>query len=124
MSILLNIKNVRTLVSPTGTHDPLVQALYVRQYHKTLVSLYQLYQKLLNESPKLAESSGFAQAFKIVSELPSSVQKQVFIYPSARFWLDVAWDLVRRRSHILFPDMHIRTHLDAFWKCVLAASTI
>jgi len=124
MSVTLNPETVRVFVSPTGSDDPLVRALYIKQHHRTLVSLSRLYKKLKAESPDLAERSGFAQAFDILSGYPQSIQKIVLEYPSMRFWLDVAWDLVRRESHIRFPEMHVQMHLEEFSRFALAAVVI
>jgi HEXXH motif-containing protein len=124
MKVTITSDTIKTLVSPTGKNSPLVHALYTRQYQKTLVSLYQLKRVLLSEAPLLADEAGFTSAINILSTFLPSTQQRVLEYPSSAFWIDVAWDLIARKSHILFPEMHTRMHLEEFWRFVLAASLI
>ena len=121
MSIALDLTTVQRLVSPTGNKDPLVQALYKKQYQRNLVSLVQLSQKLFAEAPQLAEDSGFAKAFTILKTVPVFRQKRILGYPGAGFWVDVAWNLIHRQSHLRFPQMHIYQHLEEFSRFALAA---
>jgi HEXXH motif-containing protein len=116
----LDLDTIRTLASPTGD-IPLVTALLLKQYQKTLMSLYQLHQTLLDEAPELVNSAGFIQAFEVLREVPAPAQEAVLAYPTIRVWLDTAWNLVRRQSHLRFPEMHVRMHLEEFGRIVLAA---
>src|SRR5215472_4965876 len=111
MSINLNLETIQELVLPSKENDPLVHAIYTRQYNRTLVRLHQLHQRIQTETPQLAQDSGFSYAIEVLSTFPSSIQKKILHYPAASFWLDVAWDLVHRHAHIRFPQMHIYQHL-------------
>lgn len=121
-NVVLNTTNIQTLVSPAGKDDLLIRALYLNQYRMTMMSLFRLYEQLLAEAPDLVKRTKFAQAIETLSTLPIALQKQVIEYSSLSFWMEVAWDLVNRRSHILFPEMHISFHLQDFWRFVLAAA--
>lgn len=118
----LSSSTVQTLVSPQGKDDNLARALYSNQYHMTLMSLYQLYKLLRIETPELVKHTRFDEAITQLGTLPSPLQKALLKYPTTSFWIDVAWDLVNRRSHILFPEMHMSMHLQDFWRFVLAAA--
>jgi HEXXH motif-containing protein len=120
MVVRLDLETIRTLASPTGDTS-LVTALSLKQYHKTLVSLHQLNQKLLDEAPELVKTAGFIQAFEVLRAVHPPAQEAVLAYPSVRIWLDTAWSLARRQSHIRFPEMHVRMHLEEFGRVVLAA---
>jgi HEXXH motif-containing protein len=121
-SVLLDTTSIQTLVSPTGKDHQLIRALYLNQYHMTMMSLFRLYEQLLAETPELAKRTDFGRAIETLSTFPTALQRQVIEYPSLSFWVDVAWDMVNRRSHILFPEMHISFHLQDFWRFVLAAA--
>jgi HEXXH motif-containing protein len=120
MDISLNMETIRTLASPTGD-SLLVNALYLKQYHKILVSLHQLRQKLLVEASDLADRTGFNESYHTLGALPASTQKAILSYPSVACWLNTAWSLVRRQSHLRFPEMHAQMHLEEFGRIVLAA---
>lgn len=120
MPVRLDLETIRTLVSPTGD-TPLITALLLKQYHKTLVSLHQLHQKLLDEAPELVKTAGFIQAFEALRAVHAPAQEAVLAYPSVRIWLDTAWSLARRQSHVRFPEMHVRMHVEEFGRVVLAA---
>ena len=120
MAVKLDVETIRTLASPTGD-TPLVRALALKQYHKTLVSLHQLHQKLLNEAPELVKTTGFIQVFEVLRGVHPPAQEAVLAYPSVRIWLDTARSLARRQSHVRFPEMHVRMHLEEFGRVVLAA---
>ena len=121
MTVSLDLDTVKTLALPTG-NTPLVRALYLKRYHKTLVILQQLHQKLGAEAPDLVEQTGFAELFTILSTFPAAAQKAILTYPAAVFWAERAWNLARRQSHIRFPEMHMQTHLEEFGRIVLAAA--
>src|SRR5262245_8059802 len=122
MSINLDLSTIQSLISPTGGNDPLVQAIFTRQYNRVLVLLHQLHQRLQTESPQVLQDSGFSRAITVLGTFPTAVQKKVLHYPTFSFWLDVAIDLVRRRSNLFFPEMHIRQHLQELWRFVLVAA--
>lgn len=121
MKISLGQEAISSLISPKGSNDSLVQALQIRQYQKTLAWLSQIKRQLVAESEELVVRTGFIEAFTILSNVPRHVQKIVLSYPSVGFWLDVAWDLISRQSHIRFPEMHVQMHLEEFWRIALAA---
>lgn len=75
----------------------------------------------MEEAPAVAEEAGFFRAVEALSSYGSTTQRQVMGYPSAAYWLDVAWNLVHRRAHEHFPEMHFRMHLEEFWRFPLAA---
>lgn len=120
MPVRLDLETIRTLVSPTGD-TPLITALLLKQYHKTLMSLHQLHQKLLDEAPDLVKTAGFIQAYEVLKPVRAAAQEAVLGYPSVKVWLDTAWSLARRQSHVRFPEMHMRMHLEEFGRVVLAA---
>jgi len=121
MKIDLDINTVKNLVSPTGASDPLVKVIYLAEYHKTLLRLSNLSQKLQSESPKLIDNyTNFSQSFELVKLFSKNAQRKILRYPSFSVWLDTAWQLVNRKAHILFPEMHIKFHLESFPKFILA----
>jgi HEXXH motif-containing protein len=121
MKIELDINTIKNLVSPTGASDPLVKVIYLAEYHRTLLRLSNLYQKLQSESPKLIDNyTNFSQSFELVKSFSKNAQRKILRYPSFSVWLDTAWQLVNRKAHILFPEMHIKFHLESFSKFLLA----
>jgi len=121
MKIELDINTVKNLVSPTGASDPLVKVIYLAEYHRTLLRLSNLSQKLQSESPKLIDNyTNFSQSFELVKSFSKNAQRKILRYPSFSVWLDTAWQLVNRKAHILFPEMHIKFHLESFTKFLLA----
>ena len=121
-NVSLNVETVRTLVSPCG--DALVLGLHKKRYQRTLLGICRIHERLLDEAHEVAETTGFAAAFDLLRSYPPAEQEQVLSYPSIAFWVDVAEDLLRRESHVRFPEMHFSTHLEAFWRIVLAVSTV
>lgn len=121
MKIDLDINTVKNLVSPTGASDPLVKVIYLAEYHKTLLRLSNISQKLQSESPKLIHGlTNFSQFFELIKSFSKNAQRKILRYPSFSVWLDTAWQLVNRKAHILFPEMHIKFHLESFPKFLLA----
>ncbi|MFB8798408.1 MAG: HEXXH motif-containing putative peptide modification protein [Microcoleus sp.] len=121
MKIELDINTVKNLVSPTGASDPLVKVIYLAEYHRTLLRLSNLSQKLQSESPKLIDGlTNFSQSFELVKSFSKNAQRKILRHPSFSVWLDTAWQLVNRKAHILFPEMHIKFHLESFPKFLLA----
>jgi HEXXH motif-containing protein len=121
MKIELDINTVKNLVSPTGASDPLVKVIYLAEYHRTLLRLSNLSQKLQSESPKLIDNyTNFSQSFELIKSFSKNAQRKILRYPSFSVWLDTAWQLVNRKAHILFPEMHIKFHLESFPKFLLA----
>ncbi|MCC3602089.1 MAG: hypothetical protein JGK24_02335 [Microcoleus sp. PH2017_29_MFU_D_A] len=121
MKIELDINSIKNLVSPTGASDPLVKVIYLAEYHRTLLRLSNLSQKLQSESPKLIDNyTNFSQSFELVKSFSKNSQRKILRYPSFSVWLDTAWQLVNRKAHILFPEMHIKFHLESFPKFLLA----
>ncbi|MCC3489061.1 MAG: hypothetical protein JGK03_00750 [Microcoleus sp. PH2017_25_DOB_D_A] len=121
MKIELDINTIKNLVSPTGASDPLVKVIYLAEYHRTLLRLSNLCQKLQSESPKLIDDlTNFCQSFELVKSFSKNAQRKILRYPSFSVWLDTAWQLVNRKAHILFPEMHIKFHLESFSKFLLA----
>ncbi len=121
MKIELDINTVKNLVSPTGASDPLVKVIYLAEYHRTLLRLSNLSQKMQSESPKLIDNyTNFSQSFELVKSFSKNAQRKILRYPSFSVWLDTAWELVNRKAHILFPEMHIKFHLESFPKFLLA----
>lgn len=117
----LNNQTVSTLVSPQGQGHPLVRSLYGLQQQKALINLIRLQRKLKEEAPTVAEEAGFFRAVEALSGYDSTAQRRVMGYPSAAYWLDVAWNLMHRQAHRHFPEMHFRMHLEEFWRFPLAA---
>src|SRR6202165_601201 len=120
--LALNSETVRFLVSPSG--DDFVRALHRKRYQRTLLGISQIQKRLLNEAGELFENTGFAEAFELLRRYPAQAQEQVLSYPSVAFWVDVAEDLLRREAHVRFPETHFATHLESFWRVVLAVSSI
>ena len=120
MKIELDINTIKNLVSPTGASDPLVKVIYLAEYHRTLLRLSNLNQKLQSESPDLINRTKFYQFFELIKSFSKNAQRKILRYPSFSVWLDTAWQLVNRKAHILFPEMHIKFHLASFPKFVLA----
>ncbi|MEG4308302.1 MULTISPECIES: aKG-HExxH-type peptide beta-hydroxylase [unclassified Microcoleus] len=121
MKIELDINTIKNLVSPTGASDPLVKVIYLAEYHRTLLRLSNLSQKLQSESPKLIDGlTNFSQSFELIKAFSKNAQRKILRYPSFSVWLDTAWQLVNQKAHILFPEMHIKFHLEFFPKFILA----
>jgi HEXXH motif-containing protein len=118
--IILDAAGVRRFVSPTGGDDPIVLALRRRQYLRTVRGLAATHDKLLEDCPDLALRTGFSDVLSYVGSSPSRVQQQVLGYPTVAFWVDVVLDLLERRAHVMFPDLHIQTHLESFGRVGLA----
>lgn len=121
-SVSLDSTSVRTLTSPCN--DYLVIALQKKSYQRMLLRLWGINRRLLTEAPDLAESSGFTDAFSLLCTYPGFIQQAVLSYPSVAFWVDVSEDLLRRQAHVKFPEMHVGTHLESFWRTALAASAM
>src|SRR5947207_1379280 len=102
-NISLNLDTVRTLVSPRG--DALVRALQKKRYQRTLLGLSRINERLFIEAPDLVQDTGFGPAFDHLRTFQPVVQEQVLSYPSIAFWVDVAEELLRRESHLRFPEM-------------------
>lgn len=121
MSIKLDTNTVKKLASPTGASEPLVQAIFLAEYQKILLRLANLYQKFQSESPDLLFTyTDFSESFELVKSFSKEAQKKILSYPSFSCWLDTAWKLTNRKAHILFPEMHIKFHLEDFKKFILA----
>lgn len=120
MSVVLDERTIKTLVVPAG-NAPLIRALYKAQYQKSLLNLHQLHRKLCDDSPDLARRTNFAGAFEELSNTPADAQQIVLSYPSLGFWLDVAWELIRRQAHTQPDALPMETHLIDFGRFVLAA---
>ncbi|WP_159297698.1 aKG-HExxH-type peptide beta-hydroxylase [Microcystis aeruginosa] len=121
MTIKLDIDTVKNLVSPTGTSDPLIKAIFLTEYHRTLLRFTNLYQQLQLESANLINvDTNFSQYFELVKSFSKNAQKKILWYPSFSIWLDTAWQLINRKAHLLFPEMHIKFHLESFQKFLLA----
>ena len=121
MKIDLDINTIKNLISPTGASDPLVKVIYLAEYHRTLLRLSNLSQKLQSESPKLIDNyTNFSKSFELIKSFSKNAQRKILRYPSFSVWLDTAWQLVNRKAHILFPEMHIKFHLESFPKFLLA----
>jgi hypothetical protein len=120
----INLTTVHSLVTPRGMQDSLVQLLYVKREQKVFVNLARLLQKIEQESPTLIESVGFNYAIQKLMSYPINIQKQVLRYSSVRWWIEVAWGLVYKHAHLQFPEMHIKMHLQDFWRIPLACALI
>lgn len=120
--IILDSESINRFISPTGGDDPVVLALRRKQYARTLRGLKAVHDKLLDENPDLGVGTGFSDAFSYLSSTAQSIQQRVLDYPTVAFWVDVALDLLQRRAHINFPELHIRTHLESFGHAGLAAA--
>jgi HEXXH motif-containing protein len=119
--IKLDTNTIKTLVSPTGASDPLVRAIFLTEYHRTLLRFNNLYKQLQLESTNLVDNlTNFSQSFDLVKSFSRKAQKNILGYPSFSVWLDTAWQLVNRKAHLLFPEMHIEYHLESFQKFILA----
>lgn len=121
---VLHAEAVRSLVTPAGENDPIVQALRKKQYFRTVRGLAAIRDALISESPDLASRTGFTEAFKLVSTIPANLQQQILGYPAVAFWVDVGLDLLRRRAHIKFPELHIEAHLESFGRAGIAAAML
>jgi HEXXH motif-containing protein len=121
MKVVLDPEAIQRLAVPSGEADPLVRAVYTRRYNVLLLQLFQVSQRLASEAPELAEKTGFTQAFAALQACPPAVQRELIEYPTTAFWIHVASKLIERQTHVLFPEMHIRTHLEDFGRFALAA---
>lgn len=118
----LDTATVRTLVRPAG--DALVGAIFLKRYERIVAGLVRLERTLAAEAPELVARTRWTSAMAFFRTTSAAVQRAVLGYPSAAFWLDVAEDLVRRESHIRFPEMHMRTHLLNFHRHAIAAARL
>lgn len=124
MTITLDTTTVQSLVNSRGIHDSLVNVLYIKREQKVLVNLVRLLQKLEQESPDLVARVRLRDAIQQLMKFPAHVQKQVLRYSSVRFWVEVAWGLVYKHAHLKFPEMHIETHLQDFWRIPMACALL
>lgn len=119
--MLLDADAVRRLLIPSG-NDPIVSVLRAKQYERTIVTLAAIRGSLLADAPSLMEQTGFLDALQFISEAPAAVQSHILSYPSVAFWIDVCAELLRRRAHTRFPDLHLATHLESFGTISLAVA--
>ncbi|MCO6006846.1 hypothetical protein NE236_17815 [Actinoallomurus purpureus] len=68
-------------------------------------------ERLAAEAPGRLEESGFTAAYEAVCSAPGDTQQRVLGHPSAAFWTEGAWDLLRRHAHERFPEVHLIPHL-------------
>ncbi|MEA5417689.1 HEXXH motif-containing putative peptide modification protein [Spirulina sp. CCNP1310] len=120
MAIKLDTDTVKKLVSPTGSSDPLINAIFLTEYHRTLLRFTNFYQQLQSEFPSLNHDTNFSQYFELVKSFSKATQKKVLGHPSFSAWLDTAWRLINQKDHFLFPGIHIKVHLESFQKFLLA----
>lgn len=111
---------IRRFVNPTGADDPIVLALRRRQYLRTVRGLAASHDKLLEDCSDLASRTGFSDVLDYIGSSPTLVQHRVLGYPTVAFWVDVVLDLIQRRAHINFPELHIQTHLESFGRVGVA----
>lgn len=123
MTPILDQTTVRTLVASTGD-SPLVRGLYDAQYHKTLLQLHHLRQKLLTYYPTATHRTGFTDAYQALASIDAMSQRRLMTYPSFGFWIDLAWEYLQedKRSDYFYPQLQL--HLQEFWRFVLAAKII
>jgi len=121
MKFILDEENVRDVISPGGISDQLNVALRAKAYHKSLLKLQILKQTLEADCHTVLDECGFTAALDTLKATPTAVQRRVLGYPSFDYWLDVSWELVRRRSHIRHPELHFAIHLSDLWRYVASA---
>ncbi|GAA3647439.1 hypothetical protein GCM10022224_007850 [Nonomuraea antimicrobica] len=117
MTPRLDATTIAKFARPGGWTDT-TRAVFAARYLNTLVGVRRLAESL--PEPVLA-ASGFPGCLAALTEAPAPVQRRVLGHPSAAFWVDVAWDLVRRRAHERFPDVHLIPHLREFARLACAA---
>lgn len=120
--ITLDDQSVRTVVTPTN--DAIVHALFLKRYERVAAGYVRLQRTLSAQTPELVARTGWHAAVDFLRQTPPEIQRTVLGYPSAVFWLDVAEELVRRESHLRFPEMHIRLHLQCFHRFAVAAARL
>jgi HEXXH motif-containing protein len=123
MTAILDQHTIHTLISITGD-SLLVRGLYDAQYHKTLLQLHHLRQKLLIDYPAVADRTGFTDAYQALASIDPMSQRTLLTYPSFGFWIDLAWEQLQedKRSSQFHPQLQL--HLQEFWRFVLAAKII
>ncbi|MEV0232086.1 HEXXH motif-containing putative peptide modification protein [Nonomuraea sp. NPDC050786] len=117
MTPRLDQSTIAAFARPGGWTET-TQAVFAARYLHTLVGVRRL--AALLPEPVLA-ASGFSGCLRALTEAPAPVQRRVLGHPSVAFWNDVAWDLLRRRAHERFPDVHLIPHLREFARPACAA---
>ncbi len=124
MAVRLDVNTVQSLITPAGSPDDLVKAVFQKEYQASLIRLIELKKILEAESADLAQQTQFGSAVSILATMPSDIQRAVIGYPTTGLWIDVAWNLILRKAHQLFPDLHLRSHLQEFWRWVIAVAIL
>ncbi|MEO3807981.1 HEXXH motif-containing putative peptide modification protein [Sphaerisporangium sp. B11E5] len=120
MTARLDTSTIASLVTPRGWTEE-NRAIFAARYYNTLLGVRRLRDLLAECCPESLAESGFEDAFAALSSAPAPAQHKVLGHPSGGFWVDVAWNLVRRRAHERFPRMHVVPHLQEFTRFALAA---
>jgi HEXXH motif-containing protein len=121
MTVRLDAVAVAALAAPTGPADPVVRALFDGRRAQTIAGLRYLADRLGAEAPDLVGHTGLAESIAALAATSSAAQERVFAHPASAFWIDVAWDLIRRQAHRRHPEMHVRAHLEDLGRFALAA---
>jgi len=109
----LDPTTIASFATPTGWTET-TRALFAARYFHTLVGIRRLATLLTDHVPGHLAESGFSANLEMLASAPTDVQKRVLGHPSAAFWVDVAWNLVNRRAHEHFPELHLVSHLREF----------
>lgn len=123
MSPRLDTTTVTTLARITGWTG-VTEAIFTARYYSTLVGIRQVNRLLQEQAPDVLDRTGFVESIDLLSAAPAHAQQRVLRHPSTAFWVDVAWDLIRRRAHLRFPEVHLVPHLREFSRFAVAASLL
>ncbi|GII75781.1 hypothetical protein Sru01_07630 [Sphaerisporangium rufum] len=123
MTVRLDTTTIASFAAPAGRTGP-NRAVFAARYYDTLVGLRRLRDLLADARPDCLAESGYAEHLAVLSTAPGPVQRRVLGHPSAGFWVDVAWSLVRRRAHERFPGMHLVPHLREFARFAASAAVL
>lgn len=120
MKAHLDTSKIRELASPAGV-TALATAVYAHRYQQILTRFIRMRKAVEEDSPALASSASLVSNFEILRQSSPHTQRRVLGHPAASMWVNVAEDLIRRRSHVLFPEMHMESHLNLLGRLAAAA---
>ncbi|TQE28984.1 hypothetical protein Sipo8835_04495 [Streptomyces ipomoeae] len=116
----LDRTTITSLAAPTGWTGT-TRAVFAARYLHTLVGIRRLAALLAEQAPGPLAEADLMASLEAIGAAPADAQKRVLNHPSAAFWVDVAWNLVARRAHERFPEVHLVPHLREFARFALSA---
>lgn len=121
MQTLITASDIHAIAAGNGLTEPL-QAIFTAHTRKWLLDLVTIHHILDEESPDLAQRSGFASAYADFKRLSPTTIARLISYPAFGYWCVVALELIQRRANRLYPEHHILSHLRAFSRFLIAGT--